>query len=294
MMNCRMTPHSFIKWAGGKGRMTSHIIQHMPSGTFRYFEPFAGGAAVFFELFRQKRVTRAVLGDNNPDLMNAYRVIKSSVDELIQELQSGYYVYDKTSYLKIRSQAPTEAVVKAARFIYLNRTCYNGLYRVNKDGGFNVPFGTYDNPKICDATNLRAVSLSLRKVKLVEKSFSESVREAKKGDVVYLDPPYFPISATSNFTAYTKSGFGLKEHTELAMVFANLADRGVCTIMSNSAAPTVRRLFRDYNIIELRGARSVGGSSGCRKSVTEVMISANAIDLISKSGFHHESPDGHI
>lgn len=260
--------------------MLGHITSVLPTSSGKYLEPFIGGGALFFELSRGKRFNRAILGDTNPDLMNTYRVIRESVDELVDELTFDFgkkYQHSRENYLNVRSWK-TEyltSVELAARFIFLNRTCFNGLYRVNKKGGFNVPFGQYKDPVICDAINLRAVSKSLSKAKLVEKSFEWVLKEAKKGDIVYFDPPYYPISDTSKFVGYTPNGFGLEEHTRLAMVFHQLAAKGITTILSNSCCPTTLALYRDYKIIELKGNRCIGGPASYRKPVREIMVVAN-------------------
>lgn len=282
----RETPYPFVKWAGGKGRMLGHILPRMPHRIDRYFEPFVGAGALFFELTRQKRFKSAHLGDVNPELMNAYRVLKDAPAErelrfLLSTVYSGpgaVYGNDRDSFLKARSSS-TDSMTpaeRAARFIYLNRTCFNGLYRVNKSGRFNVPFGRYKDPTICDSPNLEAVSKSLRKASLHEQSFQWVEKKARPGDVVYLDPPYMPISETSKFTSYTDGGFTRDDQVALAMTFARLADKGVCVILSNSAAKDIYRLYRDYEIVELMGARNVGGPASYRKPVKELMVLANA------------------
>lgn len=273
----REPPYPIVKWAGGKTRVMGHIMPRIPESVGRYFEPFLGGGALFLELSRQKRFARAVLGDENPDLMNAYRSVRDSVDELVAELRGGNYAYDKSRYLEVRAEDASSMgpVARAARFLYLNKTCFNGLYRVNGEGRFNVPFGRYKDPVICDEANLRAVSKSLRKARLVEDDFEHQVHGAKAGDLVYFDPPYLPISATSSFTGYTKAGFGLADHVRLSLLFRDLAERGVCVILSNSEHPTVRRLYGDFETVELTGPRTVGGPADFRKSVPEVLIVAN-------------------
>lgn len=275
----REVPFPFVRWAGGKSRMTRHILPHIPMKINRYFEPFLGGGALFFELSRQRRFRRASLGDMNLELMNAYNMVRDNVDELIDELSNcSVYTYDKKSYLGMRSidHSTLSALKRAARFIYLNKTCFNGLFRVNSKGQFNVPFGDYKDPVICDQENLKAVSKALKNVRLIEKSFEWVEKEAKPGDVVYLDPPYLPISSTSNFTKYTESGFGVEQHARLSITFSRLADRGVCTILSNSSSKEVRRLYRDFDIIELTGSRNIGGPAEYRRPVSELMIVANS------------------
>ena len=180
----RTVPYPFLKWAGGKGRMIGHIIPRMPPKIATYYEPFIGGAAVFFELARQKRFEQAVISDCNTELVNAYSVVKDNVDALVKELQTGDYEYSKPRYLRIRAQLPKDLsnIERAARLIYLNRTGFNGLSRVNsKTGQCNVPFGKYTKPVICDEPNLRAVSDALKNVKVVRSDFAGVIADAKKG-----------------------------------------------------------------------------------------------------------------
>lgn len=275
----RETPYPYVKWAGGKGRMLGHIVPRVPQSFGRYFEPFLGAGALYFELARQGRIKNAYLGDTNTELMNAYRVLKAGASALVEELSDkSVYLYDRDAFMGARAADPAgmSDVKRAARFIYLNRTCFNGLYRVNKDGRFNTPFGTYKDPVICDSENLLAVGKALRRASLIESSFEWVEKRARAGDVVYFDPPYMPLSGTSKFTAYTEEGFGLVQHRLLSMTFASLARKGVCVILSNSATPEVRSLYRDYEIVELQGARNVGGPASYRKPVTELMVVANA------------------
>jgi len=270
----RKTPYPFIKWAGGKTKMIGHVIASMPEKIGTYYEPFVGGGAVFFELARQKRFDRAVVGDLNEELMNAYRVIRDDVDKLIRVLKEKPFRYNKNSYLKIRAWNPSkiDSIKRAARFVYLNRTCFNGLYRVNKDGGFNVPFGKYTNPLICDEVNLRAVSEILSNVELAVADFEDIVADASPGDVVYFDPPYIPLSATSNFTGYNEGGFNAADHRRLARTFKNLTKKRVRTILSNSSAPLSFELYDKFQIETHQGSRVVGGPAEYRKPVKEIIV----------------------
>lgn len=273
----RETPYPVVKWAGGKTRVMGHIVSRLPEKIDRYFEPFLGGGALFLELSRQKRFGRAVVGDENPELMNAYKVIRTSVRDLVAELRNGGYEYDKTRYLEVRAldALSLDPVPRAARFIYLNKTCFNGLYRVNGEGRFNVPFGKYKAPVICDEENLLAVSKAMKKARIVEDDFEHQVQGAKAGDFVYFDPPYLPISDTSSFTSYTKGGFSLGDHVRLSLLFRELAQKGVSVILSNSEHPTVRRLYGDFEMVTITGPRTVGGPAEFRKSVSEVLVMAN-------------------
>jgi DNA adenine methylase len=269
-----MSPKPFVKWAGGKTRMIPFILSSFPDKMNTYFEPFLGGGSVFFEMLRQKRFKKAVIGDSNVDLMAAFSVVQSDVDSLVKELKDRRYKYDRRVYLRIRAEDPAgfDQLRRAARFLYLNRTCFNGLYRVNRDGEFNTPFGKYDNPLICDEENLRAVSAALKHVKLVCADFSTIVEKAKKGDGVYFDPPYLPISKTASFTAYSAGGFGLGDHYKLAGYFRELVGMGVNVVLSNSLSEKTRGMYSDFDVKELTGARSIGGPAEYRVPVKEMMV----------------------
>jgi len=270
----RKVPYPFVKWAGGKTKMIGHILANMPAKIGTYYEPFIGGGAVFFELARQKRFDRAIIGDLNEELMNTYHMIRDDVDGLIKVLKQPRYKYQRSAYLKIRALDPNkiDALARAARFIYLNRTCFNGLYRVNQSGGFNVPFGKYTNPVICDETNLRAVSEVLVNVELAISDFDQIVEDAHPGDVVYFDPPYLPLSPTSNFTGYNEGGFSIHSHERLARTFSRLKKRRVKAILSNSSSAKSIELYSKFKIEYHIGSRVVGGPAEYRKSVSEILV----------------------
>lgn len=273
-------PRPFLKWAGGKSRMLRHVTSRLPQSIGTYYEPFLGGGAVFFELARQGRFKNAVLSDANKDLFGLWSVIKNNVEGLIKELERpGKYVYEKDTYLKIRATAPIEMdeVKAAARILYLNKTCFNGLYRVNRLGEFNVPFGKYKNPVICDISLLRVVSKSLERVEILNQDFDGRCREAKRGDAVYFDPPYLPVSSTAKFTGYTSGGFGIPEHERLAKLFTRLANKGVRVVLSNSMASDAVRLFSGFDRDEVDGSRNVGGPADYRKMVKEMIVFAGPL-----------------
>jgi len=233
--NTTNSPHPFLKWAGGKRQLLAQFDQHLPQKFNNYIEPFVGGGAVFFYLLPKK----AILIDNNKELINCYKVIKNNVAELIKLLKR--HKNDKTYFYKIRNLDRNHKeinkltdVERASRTIYLNRCCYNGLYRVNSAGEFNVPFGKYKNPKFCDANNLNAVSIALKNTKIYKDSFEKCLDFAEKEDFVYLDPPYHPISDTSNFTSYTKNIFGKESQIKLYQVFRQLDEIGCKLMLSNS------------------------------------------------------------
>ena len=244
--------HPFVKWAGGKSQIIPQITRHIPLKFARYFEPFVGGGAVFFHIALHNR--SVFLSDINVELINAYEIIRNSVEELITALkhhQTEYMKSPKRYYYKLRdSTTVSNNIESAARFITLNKTCYNGLYRVNRSGIFNVPIGRYKNPVICDTNNLRKISMVLRQhvSHLVVSDYKKILSEkADKDDFVYLDPPFHPVSGTANFTSYTNNGFTLEDQKELAILFKQLTRRGCKLLLSNSNTEEVRRLYSEYS-----------------------------------------------
>jgi DNA adenine methylase len=246
----------------------------------RYHEPFLGGGAVFFWLADARGVREASLNDLNKDLIEAYSAVRDTVEPLIAELAdlaTRYLAMDAVEraefYYTQRATMPLDPVRRTARLIFLNKTCFNGLYRVNRSGLFNVPHGDYTRPRILDAEVLRACSRSLNRVQLSSLDFEEACEAAKPGDFVYLDPPYQPLSATSRFTSYTKSDFDYSNQLRLADVFARLTQRGVVAVLSNSDHPDVERLYKQFTIRRVPMARSIN-SDGCgRAAITELLIS---------------------
>ena len=259
----------FLKWAGGKSQLLSQLSPLLPRGlSGRYHEPFVGGGAMFFALSPR----RAVLSDLNPDLVTCYQVIRTQVEALIDAL--GEHVYEKDHYYAVRSQdaADLPPVARAARFIFLNRTCFNGLHRVNRKGQFNVPFGRHTNPTICDATNLRRVSAALAHTEIHCRGFKQVLDNAQAGDFVYFDPPYQPISATSSFTAYTSSAFGPAQQAELAEVFRALDARGCKVMLSNSNAQFIRALYQDFDVREVLATRAINRDASRRGPIAELVV----------------------
>ena len=259
-----------LKWAGGKSKLVESICALLPKKVDTYFEPFVGGAAVFFALAKQKRFRRAVLSDRNPELVNVYQALQSDVDGVITALRR--LRYDEESYYCLRDKKPRTAVQRAARTIYLNKTGYNGLYRVNRSGQFNVPFGRHTNPTICDEPNLRLVAECLKGVTLVDNDFESICQRAQAGDAVYLDPPYMPMSDTAYFTSYDKHPFGLEEHRRLAQVFSDLADRKVLAVLSNSDTPETQTLYRGWSIKRLQVPRAINSRASNRGPVSELLV----------------------
>ena len=272
-----------LKWVGGKRQLLPIIHKYLPklSNTATYYEPFIGGGAVFFDL----QPSKAVVNDINNELINVYQTIRDDVEKLIAELgNKNKYANTSECYYKIRELDRNPDVYnklsnieKAARVIYLNKTCYNGLYRVNSMGEFNSPFGRYKNPSIVNEIGLRAVSKYFREANITFRNmdFEKALDGIKKGDFVYFDPPYVPLSTTSNFTGYNESGFGSEEQERLKSLCDKLTDQGVHILLSNSDCEYIRNLFSDkkrYTIIEVKAKRSINSISSARGEISEVLI----------------------
>ena len=255
-------PRPILKWAGGKQQLLDALLSKVPTTWKQYIEPFAGGAALFFAL----RPERAVMADSNPDLITLYQVVVSDVEGLIRLLKE--MRNDRETFYTIRATDPQtlSPVEQAARTVYLNKTCYNGLYRVNRKGQFNVPFGNYKNPVICDADNLRAASFALQRVRIVPGDFRTVLREyAEPGDLIYLDPPYLPVSVYSDFKRYTKEQFSEQDHRELAGEVERLRSIGCHVLLTNSAHPLVYELYGQHRIDVYHTRRNISCDSTKRR-----------------------------
>jgi DNA adenine methylase len=266
----------FLKWAGGKGRLIEQYQPYFPRGCRRYYEPFLGGGAIFFHVGH--RCQGAVLADLNGELVNVYQCVRDQVEPLIQLLERHVQHHSHSHYYATRAQTDLRSPLhRAARLIYLNKTCFNGLYRENSKGYFNVPMGRYKNPKICDRTTLRLASQALQQTEVRCEPFEGILERAwHPQDWVYFDPPYHPISATSRFTGYNRYGFTAEDQTRLRDTFAVLANRGVKVMLSNSDCPLIRDLYRDYNIHEIRAARAINSNARRRGKITELLITSYA------------------
>ncbi len=267
-------PRPFIKWVGGKRQLIPQLSQHFPINFNKYIEPFVGGGAVFFYLLPQK----SVLMDINPELINTYQVVKNKVEELIESLQQHKndkeYFYEIRAWDRDKSRFRTlDKVERASRTIFLNKTCYNGLFRVNKKNQFNTPFGRYKNPTICDELNLRSVSVALKNTKIHLGDFSNSIKFAESGDFIYMDCPYHPVSDTANFTSYTKDDFGVVEQKRLHEVFSELDNKDCTVLLSNSYTPFILDLYQDYTIHIVHANRAVNCDPNKRGKIREVLIS---------------------
>jgi DNA adenine methylase len=265
-------PRPFLKWAGGKGQLLPALLARVPAHFDVYYEPFLGGGALFFALWREGRIRHAVLSDLNPELIDTYIAIRDHVEDVIRLLEG--YRYDRRFYYELRDRDPwtLDRPERAARMIYLNRTCYNGLYRLNRQGRFNVPFGRYRHPRLCSADNLRAVSRALRSAEILCADFAIVLDRARAGDFVYMDPPYAPVSKTARFTAYTADGFGPSEQRRLSQVARLLRERGVFVMISNSALPEIRRLYRGFRRDVVNVTRAVNRRGDRRDGWKELII----------------------
>lgn len=268
----------FVKWAGGKRQLMSEIIKYKPKSYKNYFEPFVGGGSVFMELQNPK----TVINDFNTELINAYSSIRDNVDELIADLEkhklnnSKEYFYelrewDRNGVLETKSN-----VERASRFIYLNKTCFNGLFRVNSQGQFNVPYGNYKNPNIVNEEVLLADSKFLNRngIKILHGDFEEAVKDAKREDFIYFDPPYAPLDDTQNFVGYTLNGFGYAEQERLRDLFVKLDKKGCYVMLSNSYSTIIRDLYKEYSSTTkvIGASRNINSKAEGRGKVNEVLI----------------------
>lgn len=264
--------YPIVKWVGGKRQLMFELLKNMPTKYNRYFEPFIGGGALFFEL----QPENAYISDINEELINLYSVVRDDVDGLIEDLEK--HEVSKEYFLNIRNIDRTKMfsklsnIKRASRFIYLNRTCFNGLYRVNSQGQFNVPFGNYSNPRIIDENNLKNCSELLKNTEIKVADFSEILTKVQKGDFVYFDPPYVPLNDTSSFTSYTKAGFDIDMQFKLRDVCDELDSMGVKFMLSNSDTKLVNELYSNYEIKKVFASRAVNANADGRGKITEVLV----------------------
>lgn len=273
----------FLKWAGGKRQLLPELMKYKPKGFSkscnRYYEPFVGAGAFLFKL----QPENAVINDKNTELINCYKAVRDSVDELIEELKYHQVKNSQEYYYNIRSldRQPQEyealsPVEKAARIIYLNKTCYNGLFRVNSQSQFNVPYGKYKNPNILDEKVLKSVSnyLNNYQIEILDGDFEKAVKDAKKGDFIYLDPPYDPVSNTASFTGYYLDGFNKEEQKRLKEVFDNLDEKGCYLMLSNSRTDFILELYGKYRekFQNVTASRNINSQACKRGKVNEILI----------------------
>ena len=262
----------FLKWAGGKTQLLPALLKRAPTSCNRYLEPFLGGGALYFAM----QPKAAYLADFNPELINCFEVVRSNLAELKEELKK--YRYDKEMFYEVREldrqadYSSTSPVARAARFIYLNKTCFNGLYRVNSKGHFNVPFGAYKDPTILDVPNLTACSNALQSAVLKTGSFEEIDDVAEKGDLVYFDPPYAPSSETSDFTQYVSGGFDESSQELLLVTCLKLHQKGVKWMLSNSNTNIIQELYRGFKVETVEASRAINSKAEKRGPILELII----------------------
>ena len=264
----------FVKWAGGKGRLLSQLRPLLPTGAehMRHVEPFVGGGAMFFS----RQPARAMLTDINPALVSTYAAIRDDVEGVIEHLRRLANRHSKEGYYRVRERynhgQRVPSSKRAAMFIYLNKTCFNGLHRVNRKGEFNVPMGSYKNPRILNEGALRAASAALEAAHLECTSFESLLQNAKPGDFVYFDPPYEPVSQTASVTSYARDGFSREDQTRLRDVYKELHRRGCKLMLSNSDVPFVRELYKDYQVDTVAAPRAINCNAKKRGKVSEVVV----------------------
>lgn len=266
----------FLKWVGGKRQLMSSITEHLPKDIkdYNYIEPFIGGGAVLFHL----KPKNAVINDFNEELINVYRVIKDNLEELITDLKKhkneADYFYEVRGLDRMEEYKKMTSVQRASRVIYLNKTCFNGLYRVNNSGEFNAPFGRYKNPNIVNEPTLKAVHKYLNSNNVVINSgdYSEILKQADSKSFVYLDPPYHPISESSNFTGYIQGGWNMYDQIDLKNACDELNKKGVKFLLSNSSAELIKELYHSYKITIVKATRAINSNGADRGEVDEVLI----------------------
>ena len=272
-------PKPFVKWAGGKRQLLTELEKNFPKKFGTYFEPFLGGGAVLFDLLAKKPNLKCSVSDLNSDLVLAYVTIRDKLGRLIESLENHSKNYHKDStgyYYEVRKQEPKSQIEKVSRLLFLNKTCFNGLYRVNSKGKFNVPLGRYTNPNIVNRENLTAVSKFLQsdKIKISCRDFESILKDAKKGDFVYFDPPYQPVSDTANFTSYTHRDFTEDDLQRLADLANQLNSKGSHVLLSNSNTKIVKKIFssKKWKVKEIAVNRAINSNSQKRTGHKEVLI----------------------
>ena len=288
----------FVKWAGGKGSLLNQLNKYYPlelkNGEIEcYIEPFVGGGAVLIDILQNYKVKEAYAFDINKNLINSYNIIKNNVNELIynlkilekeylrleKEARKEYFYNIREQYNSYKLDKDEKSLQKAVEFIFLNRTCFNGLYRVNKNGDFNVPVGNYKNPTICDEGNLKALSRLIKNVKFQYGNYKTSQEYIKKNTFVYFDPPYRPLNVTSGFTSYTKEDFDDENQKELALFYKELSNKKVKVMLSNSNPKNTNKkdcffenIYKGFNINEVYAKRMINANSNGRGEISELLI----------------------
>jgi DNA adenine methylase len=265
--------HPVVKWVGGKTKLLPELLARMPASFGRYYEPFIGGAALFFKLAPH----RAVIADINPDLVGLYTTLARDPASVIRRLAHHRSAHDETHYYATREKwnhhhMSWSEAERAATFIYLNKTCFNGLWRVNRAGDFNVPIGRYADPPICVPDALRAASTVLARAEIRHADYQTAIEDAKAGDFLYFDPPYDPLNSTSSFTSYTAGDFGPQDQKTLAATAKQLIDRGCKVMLSNNDTPFVRSLYKGLKIEKVKCTRAINSNAAKRGEIDELVI----------------------
>lgn len=266
---------AFIKWAGGKTQLISQYAELYPQKFNRYFEAFLGSGAVFFDIKNRFMPLQCFLSDINENLINTFKAVRDNVEELIVLLKEHRDKDNSREYFnrqRDKFNSMESGLEKAAIFIYLNKTCFNGLYRVNSKGKFNVPFGKYKKPAILQENKLRKASELLQGAMIAPIPFTEALEKAKNGDFVYLDPPYFPLTSTASFTAYQKDAFLENEQKQLAQLFKELDEKGCFVMLSNSDTPFIRELYRKFSIVTVKARRAINCIGTKRGKINEIVV----------------------
>jgi len=269
--NIKLKPKPFVKWAGGKRQLIGLLLSNSPDTYNTFIEPFVGGGALLLNLMPE----RAIISDINSQLINAYRIISKNFEELLMSLQQHWNEEEYFYTVRAQDTSTMTEIERASRFIFLNKTCFNGLYRENSKGKFNVPFGRYNNPNIEDRDNLQAIAsyLNNANVQIFCQDFKTTADMAKAGDFVYFDPPYYPTSQTASFTKYVKGDFTAKDQEELADTFRQLAKRDCYVMLSNSNVPFIKELYKDFNVVEVEASRFINCKADKRgKGFYEVLV----------------------
>ena len=275
-----VTPRPFLKWVGGKGQLADRLMDCLPPQFGAYHEPFLGGGAFFFSLYREGLISKGFLSDINWELIDAYTAVRDSTDAVLARLAT--FRHTETFFYELRAKNPRrmKLVNRAARMIYLNKTCYNGLYRVNSKGRFNTPFGRYKNPTYRDPENLHAVAQALANITIQRQPFDVVAENAQPGDLVYFDPPYVPLSATASFTAYYKDGFTSIDQIRLRDMACDLSRRGVYVMVSNSSAEFVYELYQDhFHLNKVLARRAINSNPDKRGKLPELLITNYPVSL---------------
>jgi DNA adenine methylase len=268
-----------VKWAGGKTRLLGELRRRLPGEIGTYVEPFAGGAALFFALASEveegdRKLERAILCDQNRELVACYRAVQTDVESVIEAL--GAYRYDRDLFYETREKDTSRMsdVERAARLLFLNRTCFNGLWRVNASGRFNVPFGRYKNPRICDEEGLREASRALARAEIHHGDFSSVLSGLRAGDFVYFDPPYAPVSKTAAFTDYAAGGFDAKDQARLVSELVRLREADVLAMLSNADTPETRALYENFAMEVVFAPRAINSDAAKRGDARELLVTS--------------------